>query len=552
MLILDKKIPKNGLTFDNTPKVVVRLNRPLPPDHIVMVLRNGVDAGVATPTLGNDFEYLETPQLGGPADYTAEVRNLGGGAPQVSNEWPINIMQVNQAWSPTVGDPMGPYVPGASGSKEWDGNYNDSFYIGVTGVLPPDAVVTWDTEWTPGTDGWNPPTTNMLPPAYGLSWRLQVQAQSSGQNYSSGVLDITLKVNGVAMGDKLTLVLNDIPYGYEGSTWAVWTAPVGKVELLLTNVYNDGSFLGERSEIRQRIINNTDATKTFDLYGLSNVALEEADQTYTLQTFTAEVVDNGLADTAVGLYRKVNGVDTLQSTVQSSDPDFALALSEFLLDGTVPSTYRFARFSISDGGDFSLVSYVSGDYWGGGINGTWTAKVNADMEDTKTVANAQSEDTPIYRSRSTTEEHVNPLAEVQGGVWSWRDIDDDLMVFDTDKFGTPLSNANWSNAGPQFIMALDGNANPGRLKLRWTASQQVFIRLYGELVDYTGADSARANLYRFNGNQVELVQQNLKTNIGYLTQLKAGDYIEFEFYAITEDRNASRLIPLVRISNVGT
>jgi hypothetical protein len=97
MLILDKKIPKHGLTLDNTPKVVVRLNRPLPPDHVVMVLRNGVDAGPATLVSGSDYEYIDTPQFGGPADYKAEVRSLGGGAPQVSNEWPIVIMQLNQA-----------------------------------------------------------------------------------------------------------------------------------------------------------------------------------------------------------------------------------------------------------------------------------------------------------------------------------------------------------------------------------------------------------------------------------------------------------------------
>jgi hypothetical protein len=97
MLILDKKIPKNGLTFDNTPKVVVRLNRPLPPDHVVMVLRNGVDAGPATLVRGNDYAFIDTAQLGGPVDYKAEVRNLSGGAPQVSNEWPVIIVQINQA-----------------------------------------------------------------------------------------------------------------------------------------------------------------------------------------------------------------------------------------------------------------------------------------------------------------------------------------------------------------------------------------------------------------------------------------------------------------------
>jgi hypothetical protein len=88
-MILDKKIPKNGLTFDNTPKIVVRLNRPLPPGYVVMILRNGIDVGLAT-KINDDYVYTDDVQLDGIASYKAEVQGLVG-APQVSNEWPINI-----------------------------------------------------------------------------------------------------------------------------------------------------------------------------------------------------------------------------------------------------------------------------------------------------------------------------------------------------------------------------------------------------------------------------------------------------------------------------
>ena len=547
MLILDKKIPKNGLTFDNTPKVVVRLNRPLPPDHVVMVLRNGVDAGPATLVSGSDYEYIDTPQFGGPADYKAEVRSLGGGAPQVSNEWPIVIVQLNQAWSTNVGNDQGPFVVGATGSKNHDGNYNDSFYIGVVGTLPPDAEVTWGTQWSPGSDGWYPPTTTMLPPVYGLPWRLQIQAQSADTGYSSGVLDITMLVNGVPMGDKLTLVLNDVPYGYEGATWAVWVAPTGKLDVSFNNVYAAET---PQTEISQVVTNNTEDTKQFDLFGLRNDALDGT-QPYVLNVATAMFSPNSMLTLDVELYRRVNGEFVLQNTLDASTEDFALLLSEFLLDGATPAADRFARFSLLAGGTFSLVSNVEGNYWGGELNGSWTGKVNSDIETTLVVDNNLGSDMAIYRSLSTAETHDNPLSENYGGVWSWRDDSGALMVFDTDKFVTGLSGSNWSNSGPQFVMALDGMANAGRLRLRWTANRAGFFRFTGEAFDYAGTPGSLVNVIKSDGvlNQAVLTAQ--KTGISFVTQLLPSEFVEFEFYATTEDRNVSRLVPLMQISNSG-
>lgn len=549
MLILDKKIPKYGLTVDNTPKVVIRLNRPLPPDHTVMVVRNGVDAGPATLVSGNDYSYIDTAQMGGSAEYKAEVRSLVGGTPQTSDTWPIYIAQPNQAWSANVGDRTGPFVVGASGSKEWDGNYYDEvFYIGVVGVLPQDAVVTWETRWTPGYDGWNPPITTPLPPEYDAPWRLKIQALTSGTNYSSGVLDITMLVNGVPMGDKLTLVLNDVPYGYEGATWAVWVAPTGKLDLSFTNVYGTDD---PQTEISQVVTNNTEATKQFDLFGLRNNALDGT-QPYVLNVATARFSPNSMLTLDVELYRRVNGEFVLQNTLDASTEAFALLLSEFLLDGSTPAADRFARFSLLAGGTFSLASNVEGDYWGGELNGSWTGKVNTDIETTKVVDNNVGSEMAIYRSFSTAATHDNPLSENYGGVWSWRDDSGALMVFDTDKFVTGLSGSNWSNSGPQFVMALDGMANAGRLRLRWTANRAGFFTFTGEIFDYAGSPGSLVNVIKSDGAFGQTVLSAQKSGIKYTTQLLLGQFVEFEFYATTEDRNISKLVPLIEMFNVGT
>lgn len=547
MLILDKKIPRHGLTFDNTPKVRIRLTRPLPPDHVVMVVRNGVDAGPATLVTGNDYEFTDVAQLGGPVDYKAEVRNVGGGAPQVSNTWPIIVVQLTQAWSTTVGNDQGPFIAGATGSKEWDGNYNDSFYIGVVGTLPPDAQVTWETQWTPGYDGWSPPTTTPLPPVYDLPWRLQVQAQSSGMNYSSGVLDITMLINGVPMGDKLTLVLNDIPYGYEGATWAVWSAPTGKYELSFTNVYGTPT---PQTEIRQKVTNNTEATKQFDLFGLSNDALD-GEQSYFLNVQSSVFSPNSMLTLDVELYRKVGADFVLDSTLSVNDENFAQDLSNFLLDGFESAADRFARFSLLPEGYVELVSNVDGDYWAGNLNGVWSGKVNTDLTDSEQISNNIGSELAIYRSFSTSETHDNPLSENYGGVWSWRDDSGALMTFDTDKFVTGLSGSNWSNAGPQFIMALDGMTNSGRLRLRWTANQAGFFTFTGEAFDYAGSPGSMVNVIKSDGAIGTTVLAAQKSDIHYVTQLLAGQFVEFEFYATTEDRNISKLVPMIQLSNSG-
>jgi hypothetical protein len=43
-----------------------------------------------------------------------------------------------------------------------------------------------------------------------------------------------------------------------------------------------------------------------------------------------------------------------------------------------------------------------------------------------------------------------------------------------------------------------------------------------------------------------------KSGIKYTTQLLLGQFVEFEFYATTEDRNISKLVPLIEMFNVGT
>jgi hypothetical protein len=446
-----------------------------------------------------------------------------------------------------VGAANGPFVAGTSGSKDSDGVYNDYFYIGVVGALPPDAVVTWETKWTPGYDGWSPPTTTALPPVYDLPWRLEIQAQGSGMNYSSGVLDITLRVNDVPMGDKLTLVLNDIPYGYEGATWAVWAAPTGKLDLGFTSVYGTDT---PQTEIRQKVTNNTEATKQFDLFGLRNDALDGTQQ-YVLNVATAMFSPNSMLTLDVELYRKVSGEFVLQNTLDASTEDFALLLSEFLLDGSGSAADRFARFSLLAGGTFELVANVEGDYWGGELNGSWTGKVNADIETNTQVANNLSSDMAIYRSFSTAENHDNPIAEMYGGNWSWRDDSGALMVFDTDKFVTGLSGSNWNNAG-QFTMNLDGMANAARLRLRWTANRAGFFRFSGDLYDYGAESGSLVNVIKSDGAFGQTVLSAQKTGISYMTQLLPFQFVEFEFYATTEDRNLSKLIPLIQISNSGT
>lgn len=546
MLIQDKKIPIDGFTFDNTPKIVVQLDKPLPQDYSVVVLRNGEEVGVAVNTRGNEYAITDTAQLGGEYVYSAEVRRNGLPA-QVSNDYAINIVQLNQAWAPSIGSDSGPYVPGTSGSKDWNGMYNDEFYIGVVGVVPEGVLVEWETEWHSGSDGWYPPATYKLAPDGSKPWRLRVQAQGSGYNYSSGVLDVTLKINGVPMGDKLTLVLNDVPYGYEGATWAVWTAPTGKYELSFTNVYG---YEVPASEVRQKVTNNTEVAKQFDLYGLSNEGMEGR-EAFVLEVLEASGSWSMLTDGVVELYRKVNGVDTLQQTLNTADTGFEATLSDFLLNGTATSTDRFARFTLEPEGYLELVTYVPGDYWAGDINGTWTGKVNADLSDTKTLENNQGSDTPMYRSLSTAANHPNPLVvQWMDGEWSWRDANGDLMVFDTNKFITPLSGSNWSNSGSQFVLALDGMAPEANIRLRWTSTKNVFARFYGNVYDYTGTPGSLMNIYKSDGVSAPVqIAAGVKENIDYLTQLTAGQYVEFEFYATTEDRSASQLLPLLNLSN---
>jgi hypothetical protein len=349
------------------------------------------------------------------------------------------------------------------------------------------------------------------------------------------------------MGDKLTLVLNDVPYGYEGATWAVWVAPTGKLDIGFNSVYGTDD---PQTEISQTVTNNTEATKQFDLFGLRNDALDGT-QPYVLNVATAVFSPNSMLTLDVELYRRVNGEFVLQNTLDASTEAFALLLSEFLLDGSTPAADRFARFSLLAGGTFSLASNVEGDYWGGELNGSWTGKVNTDIETTKVVDNNVGSEMAIYRSFSTAATHDNPLSENYGGVWSWRDDSGALMVFDTDKFVTGLSGSNWSNSGPQFVMALDGMANAGRLRLRWTANRAGFFRFTGEAFDYAGTPGSLVNVIKSDGVLSQAVLTAQKTGISFVTQLLPSEFVEFEFYATTEDRNVSRLVPLMQISNSG-
>jgi hypothetical protein len=242
------------------------------------------------------------------------------------------------------------------------------------------------------------------------------------------------------------------PYFVQVSTPVQVNAPTGKLDVSFNNVFPAET---PQTKISQVVTNNTEATKQFDLFGLRNNALDGT-QPYVLNVATAMFSPNSMLTLDVELYRRVNGEFVLQNTLDASTKDFALLLSEFLLDGATPAADRFARFSLLAGGTFSLVSNVEGDYWSGELNGSWTGKVNSDIETTLVVDNNLGSDMAIYRSLSTAETHDNPLSEDYGGVWSWRDDSGALMVFDTDKFVTGLSGSNWSNSGPQFVMALDG------------------------------------------------------------------------------------------------
>lgn len=232
-------IPNLGSTVDATPKVMVELTAPLPAGAVLVLLRDGVDYLTTSVQGPLAFEF-DTNSLPGTYSYTAEVRLAA--RKEDSNEYTITVEDVNQGWASDV-NVDGPYAVGNGGTTDNTDDYNwhDSFWLALIGNVKPTDIVAWETVWTPGSDGNLPPVVVQHPAIEGESpLRLELQARlgSKGSvSYSSGVMKITLFVNGIARGDVLELTLEDdqTDSHAETATWRVWAPPVPPASIHLSN-----------------------------------------------------------------------------------------------------------------------------------------------------------------------------------------------------------------------------------------------------------------------------------------------------------------------------
>lgn len=224
-------IPNNGSTTDRQPIINVQLSAPMGPNTSLVLYINDVPSATASVEI-SPTEYTFSPQCDpGTYAFRVDVIQTDGGSTVLgtnpSNVNNVVVEAINQAWSSTI-DQDGPYAVGNSGSSDPFATFEftTTFWIAALGNLKGTDIVEWQTTWTPGSDGWNPPSTIVHPADATNPWRLEVQAHSGDlMGYSSGVLEVELLINGIVQEDKLQLVLSDDPYGYEGATWSVWTAP---------------------------------------------------------------------------------------------------------------------------------------------------------------------------------------------------------------------------------------------------------------------------------------------------------------------------------------
>lgn len=545
-MFVENKVPRYGMSSDKTPTVRISLKHPVPAGATLVLLRNGAEVGPVQKINDLLYQFVDTVDSG-PVSYVAEVR-LPGSVTEESRKYPITVLALNQAWSTGPENALGPFVVGTSGSKDWNGNYNDSFYIGVVGNVPVGTNITWEKVWHAGSDGWNEPTLEFVPADGDLPIRAKITAQYGNGNYSSGVLEVTMKVNGVPMGDKLTLVLNDLPYGYEIATWAVWSAPQGALTFEVSNLPKvGGDEYGTTFDVT--VENNTNDVLAFNIYGISNVDLEARGEAYRLTPIVSKASLLRGAAQNIELYRKNGqGIFELVNTVDPTiNPEL---ISTFLLDGSIPSTDRYALVQLRRQGSFYISGQVGGDYWQGNHNGNWRATANQLTVEQQVGSSYQSSSVNI--TMTTPSSHDNPVMEDAGGQWSWLDDSGSLMTYGTNKFVTNQSAASvFGDGSSNPVVSLDGMADSGRVRLRWTATEGRFMRFYGDMNDVTSQPGALVNIYKLQGSQRVLVAAGMKWGISFATQLLAGEYVEFEFYATTNDRTASRFYLYLEAFNSG-